>query len=58
MLGLLALCAAMAGCGGSSNPQTSSSTYNVTVTATASGTAAGYQGPTTQTAALQVTINH
>ena len=58
VLGLLALVATVAGCGGSSQQQTNNSTYDVTVTATASGTAAGYQGQTTQTVALQVTINH
>jgi hypothetical protein len=54
VLGLLSAFAALAGCD-TGHLQTSA--YNVTVTATASGTGAGYQGPTTQTVALKVTLS-
>jgi Bacterial Ig-like domain (group 3) len=54
LLGLLTEFAAMAGC---DTGHLQTKTYDVTVTATASGTATGYQGPTTQTVALKVTIS-
>jgi hypothetical protein len=54
VLGMLSAFAALAGCD-MGHLQTSA--YNVTVTATASGTVTGYQGPTTQTVALKVTLS-
>lgn len=54
VLGLLSAFAALAGC---DTGHLQTSTYNVTVTATTSGTVTGYQGPTTQTVALKVTLS-
>ena len=53
VLGVLSVCAAVAGCG-TNHPHYT--VVDVTVTATATGTASGYQGPATQSVALTVTV--
>jgi hypothetical protein len=54
MLSALSVITLMVGCEASHNNRP---TYNVTVTATATNTPSGYQGPTTQTATFKAVVN-